>query len=105
MIIAGTSDAIKLSAKDESTDSSFNCRIDAVNSASGYVHAVIKVEILDANGNIIAYHYNDTNIKGGKTDSFRVSKPLDKNAVSAVVYAVDSEETQNPISEKITIEL
>jgi len=104
-IYAGSSDAIKLSAKDESTDSSFNCRIDAVNSASGYVHAVIKVEILDANGNIVAYHYNDTNIKGGKTDSFRVSKPLDKNAVSAVVYAVDSEETQNPISEKITIEL
>ncbi len=104
-IYAGSSDAIKLSAADESTDSSFNCRIDAVNSASGYVHAVIKVEILDANGNIIAYHYNDTNIKGDKTDSFRISKPLDKNAVSAVVYAVDSEETQNPISEKITIEL
>lgn len=79
--------------------------VQTVNNENSAMQGVIKFEVLDSENNIINYHYQTVTIKGGATDSFKISLPVTESAAKVKASTIDSKATNNNIAVKIIEEL
>ena len=95
-------DAIDLAFTNTSISDKFAiANVTATNTINAKLDCVIKVEVLDANGNVITYHYQTLVLDPEAVNSFRVCLPVKNNAQSIKLSAVDSKELGNKIADNV----